>query len=134
MNAFDNQKMEAQRKAYAQEAKAKWGDTDAYKECMDRTKDYSKEKWNEITSGMNALMAEFAVCQKNGSAPDSEDTQALVKQWQDFITRNCYTCTKEILAGLGEMYAADERFKANIDKHGDGTAQFMREAIRVYCS
>ena len=58
----------------------------------------------------------------------------MVRRWQNFITDNFYTCTKEILAGLGEMYASDERFRANIDgRHGDGTAQFMREAIEVYC-
>jgi len=56
-----------------------------------------------------------------------------VKRWQNFITENYYTCTKEILAGLGEMYIADERFRANIDKHGEGIAQFMCEAIRIYC-
>ncbi len=133
MNVFDNSEFEAQRAAYAQEAKEKWGNTAAFKESIDKTQSYSKEQWNAANAGMNALMVEFAVCKKNGSAPDSEDTQALVKRWQDFITENYYTCTKEILAGLGEMYAADERFKANIDKHGDGTAQFMCEAIRVYC-
>lgn len=57
----------------------------------------------------------------------------LVKKWQDFITDNFYVCTNEILSGLGEMYIADERFKANIDKHGDGTAQFMCDSIKAYC-
>ena len=56
-----------------------------------------------------------------------------MKKWQDFITENYYTCTNDILVGLGEMYVADERFKDNIDKHGDGTAQFMNNAIKVYC-
>ena len=51
-----------------------------------------------------------------------------------YITENYYCCTKEILAGLGQMYVADERFKNNIDKHADGTAAFISEAIAVYCS
>ena len=38
-----------------------------------------------------------------------------------------------ILAGLGQMYVADERFKKNIDKYGEGTAEFAAEAIAVYC-
>ena len=46
---------------------------------------------------------------------------------------NYYHCTKEILAGLGQMYVADERFQNNIDKHGNGTAAFIRDAIQVYC-
>ena len=78
-------------------------------------------------------MAEFAKCKKNGFSSDSDEAQQLVKKWQDFITDNFYVCTKEILSGLGEMYIADERFKANIDKYGDGTAQFMCDAIKIYC-
>ena len=82
---------------------------------------------------MDNIMAEFAECMELGNAPESNNAQALVKKWQDFITENYYTCTKEILAGLGEMYAADERFKVNIDSHGSGTAEFMCDAIMAYC-
>ncbi|MBQ2823168.1 MAG: MerR family transcriptional regulator [Oscillospiraceae bacterium] len=134
MNVFDNSEFEAQREQYAKEAKEKWGGTDAYRESAEKTKAYSREKWDEVNSGMSALMAEFAQCRSSGYAPDSKEAQALVKKWQDYITVNFYTCTKEILAGLGEMYTADERFCSNIDSHGEGTAQFMSKAIAEYCN
>ena len=133
MNVFDNSQFEAQREQYAKEAKKKWGATAAYKESEEKTKGYSKEKWREVTDGMNALMAEFAECKANGFAPDSKEAQTLVKKWQDYITENYYTCTKKILAGLAEMYVADERFRANIDSYGEGTAKFICEAIKEYC-
>lgn len=133
MNVFDNSEFEAQRNKYAEEAKQKWGGTSAYKESTEKTAGYSSEKWNQVNAEMDSIMAEFAECIKNGLAPENDESQTLVKKWQDFITDSFYTCTKDILAGLGEMYIADERFKANIDKHGDGTAQFMCEAIRIYC-
>ena len=79
-------------------------------------------------------MAEFAACMKKGEVPDSAPVQILVKQLQDHITENYYHCTNAILAGLGQMYVADERFKNNIDKHADGTAQFICEAIEIYCN
>ena len=131
--AFDNSEFEAAREKYAAEAKEKWGNTDAYKEHSAKTSAYSKEKWAEVNSGMEAIMKEFAECKLNGAVPEDAAAQSLVKKWQDFITENHYTCTKEILAGLGEMYSADERFAANIDKYGEGTAQFMTDAIRAYC-
>jgi DNA-binding transcriptional MerR regulator len=131
MNVFDNSEFETQREQYAKETKEKWGDTAAYKEYS--AKAYSTEKQNEIIDGMNALMAEFAECKASGTAPESNEAQVLVKKWQAYITDNYYTCTKEILAGLGAMYTADERFKANIDKYGKGTAEFMRAAILEYC-
>lgn len=131
MNAFDNSEFEAQREKYAAEAKEKWGETAAYREFAE--KNHTEEQQNAAFSGMENLMSEFAECKNSGALPNGEKAQTLVKKWQDFITENFYTCTKEILSGLGEMYAADERFAANIDKHGDGTAEFMRNAIRVYC-
>lgn len=133
MNVFDNSEFETKRQEYAKEAKEKWGNTAAYKESAEKTAGYSKEKWNQVNSAMDKKIAEFADCKKKGFAPDTHEAQELVKGWQDFITENYYTCTNDILSGLGEMYVADERFKDNIDKHGDGTAQFMNDAIKVYC-
>lgn len=130
--AFDNSEFEAVREKYAEEAREKWGSTDAYKESVCKTADYSKEKWTEVNSGMEALMKEFADCMKGGAKPMDSSAQALVKRWQDFISENYYECTNEILAGLGEMYSADERFVENIDRFGKGTAEFMTEAIRIY--
>lgn len=133
MNVFDNNEFETKREEYAKEAKEKWGDTAAYKESAEKTADYSADKWKQINSDMDERIAEFADCKRKGFVPDSKEAQALAKKWQDFITGNYYTCTKEILAGLGDMYVADERFLKNIDRHGDGTAQFMCEVIKVYC-
>lgn len=133
MNVFDNSEFEAKREEYAKEAKDKWGDTSTYKESTEKTADYSAEKWKQVNFAMDERIAEFADCKRKGFTPDSKEAQALAKKWQEFITENYYTCTKEILAGLGEMYVADERFRKNIDRHGDGTAQFMSDAIKAYC-
>ena len=133
MNVFDNSEFEAKREEYAKEAKEKWGDTAAYKESAEKTADYSADRWEQINSVMNDKIAEFADCKRKGFARDSKQAQALAKNWQDFITEYYYTCTKEILASLGEMYVADQRFLKNIDRHGNGTARFMSDAIKAYC-
>ena len=130
MTAFDNSEFEK----YKAETQEKWGKTDAYKEHSERTKNYSKQKWNDLAEGMNHIMAEFALCMRKNETPDSEEVQNLVKMLQSYITENYYLCTNEILAGLGQMYVADERFKNNIDKYADGTAAFICEAIAGYCS
>jgi len=130
MSTFDNSEFEARRQEYAKEAKEKWGGTAAWQEYEQKNAD---GKWEQLSRGMDALMAEFARCKAAGQTPGSPAAQELVKQWQDFISANCYTCTKEILAGLGQMYVADQRFTANMDRHGEGTAQFMADAIAIYC-
>ena len=118
-------------KNYETEARELWGDTDAYREHEQKTKNYTKEKWDEANDGMMAIFAEFAVCKQNGVEADSDEAQALVAKLQAHITANYYTCTDEILAGLGKMYVADERFKKNIDKYGEGTAEFASCAIAM---
>ena len=119
-------------KNYETEARERWGATDAYRESEQKTKNYTKEKWTEANDGLMAIFAEFATLKNSGATADSVEAQALVAKLQAHITENYYTCTDEILAGLGKMYVADERFKKNIDKHGDGTAEFVSEGIRIY--
>ena len=129
MKAFDNTQFEA----HKAEAQQRWGKTDAYKEHAEKTKNYTKDKWNSLAADMDLIFQEFALCMKNGCEPSSSEAQSLVKKLQDHITENHYTCTKPILFGLGQMYVADDRFQQNIDKHADGTAAFVSEAIAIYC-
>lgn len=119
-------------KNYENEARSRWGVTDAYREHEQKTKNYTKEKWTEANDGLMAIFAEFATLKTSGATTDSDEVQALVAKLQAHITENYYTCADEILAGLGKMYVADERFKKNIDKYGEGTAEFVSEGIRIY--
>ena len=115
------------------ETRERWGKTDAYREHEQKTKNYTKEKWAEANDSLIAIFAELAAHKENGATVESVEAQALVAKLQAHITENYYTCTDEILSGLGKMYVADERFKKNIDKYGEGTAEFASEAITVYC-
>ena len=117
---------------YLTEAHERWGDTSAYREHEQKTKNYTKEKWAAANDGLMAIFAEFAVCKNSGASANSAEAQVLVAKLHAYITANYYTCTDEILAGLGKMYVADERFKKNIDKYGEGTAEFAAEGIRIY--
>ena len=129
MNAFDNTEFEN----YKNEAKERWGNTDAYKEYSQKSKGYSEEKFNALGEGMEKVLEEFAICMNSGATFDSEEVQKLVKKLQNYITENFYTCTNEILASLGQMYVADERFNNNIDKHSVGTTEFVSKAIEEFC-
>ena len=129
MKAFDNSEFEK----YKAEAKERWGNTEAYGECSEKTKDYSNRQWSNVAEGLEIIMKDFSLSMKEGNTPDSADAQSLVKTLQEYITKTSYTCTNEILFGLGQMYVCDERFRSNIDKHGEGTAEFISKAIEAYC-
>lgn len=127
---FDTKKLDQ----YAEEAKKKWGNTDAYKEFEEKTKGKTKSQQNQMGVALMELFVEFGDMVKNGASPTDEAVQAQVKKLQDYITDNFYTCTNEILAGLGKMYAGGGSFTENIDNAGgEGTAVFVNEAIEVYC-
>lgn len=118
--------------AFEKEVKEKWGETKAYAAFAAKTKAYSKERFAEVNAGLENIFHTFAQVMQSGAQPGSAEAQALVKKLQDYITENYYTCTDEILAGLGKMYVADERFQSNIDKYADGTAEYVSKAIENY--
>lgn len=129
---FDNSKIEENKRKYAEEVKNRWGNTKAYKSYEEKTKNYDENSWNTINKGMEEILKEFA--ENRDKDVNSDIVQSLVEKLKDYITLNFYDCTKEILSGLGLMYVGDERFKNNIDRFGEGTANFMSKAIAVYCS
>ncbi len=118
---------------YKTEVKEKWGKTEAYREYGEKTKGYSKETWTGLATEMDAIMADFAACMQSGKTADSTEAQGLVARLQSHISESYYCCTNKILAGLGQLYVADERFRNNIDKHAAGTAAFVSEAIAAHC-
>ncbi len=126
LKVFDNGEIEQ----YKAEVKARWGETDEYKQNQSKTACYSKKQQAENFKGLNGIINEFSTAMRNGLNPDDNSVSVLVRKLQGFISETQYTCTDEILLCLGEMYVEDERFKKNIDKSVVGTAEFIRNAIR----
>ncbi len=116
---------EAVKHQYAQEAAERWGNTEAFLESREKHKDYTPEKEAQIQAEMEEIFAAFGAC----GDPEGEEAQALVKRWQEHITKYHYNCTDGILACLGQMYAADPRFQENLERYGSGAAQKMSAAI-----
>ena len=135
-----NNEYEDLKNKYAEEVRQRWGSTDAYKESQQRNTDFSQAAslldntdFSQAASLLDAVFEEFAELDRSGISPDDEAAKIQVEKLQRCITDNFYTCTNEILAGLGQMYVADERFKNNIDKHGEGTAEYVSQCIKSYC-
>ena len=124
--AFDTRKIDE----YAAQAKASWGTTDAYKEYEQKSAGRTKEAQQKLNVEMMHIFAEFGKIKD--MSPESAEAVALAKKLQNHITENYYTCTDEILLGLGTMYAGGGDFTKNIDKvGGEGTAVFACEAIKA---
>ena len=128
---FDTSEIDALREQYAEEAKARWGNTDAYRESTRRASKWTEADKARLEKESGEIFSAFAALV--GVDPADARVQALVSRWKAFISQSYYNCTNEILAGLGQMYLADERFTKNLDAFGAGTAKLMSEAIAIYC-
>lgn len=128
-DVFDKSEIEK----YEAEVKEKWGKTKAYQEYKQKDIVRNGDSYNKMADELMTMFSELG--ELKHVTPDSEEVQKKIAALQKLITDSCYVCTNEILSGLGEMYVGDERFKNNIDKAGgDGTADFVKQAIAVYCS
>ena len=124
--AYDNKKLDA----YAQEAKKRWGHTDAWRESQERGKNADQER-----TDADGLMEIFRrLGQFRQGDPAAPEAQELIAQLQQYICDHYYNCTNQILYGLGQMYAAGDEMNENIDRAGGaGTGDFARRAIEIYC-
>jgi len=127
-SSFDTAKIDK----YADDAKKKWGKTDAYREFEKKTAGQSNSQAVETGDKLMDIFRQFGEIRH--LCPASAEAQGLVSKLQSFITENYYTCTKQILFGLGQMYAAGDEMNENIDKAGgEGTGAFAKAAIEIYC-
>ncbi len=119
---------------YEEEAKERWGNTDAYKESQRRVSNYTKNDWLKIKAEEEENSTTFAALFESGAAPDSGEAMDAAEAHRNHITRWFYDCGYDIHKGLGEMYVSDPRFRANYDKHAPGLSEFIRDAINANAS
>lgn len=126
--AFNKNELEQ----YKSEVKAKWGKTEAYKEYEQKATSQNGQTFDGIADEIMSFFSKFGEMRRMN--PCERQVQDKVSALQSFISENFYTCTDDILRNLGEMYVCDDRFKKNIDRAGgEGTAEFVKQAISVYC-
>ena len=117
---------------YKAEVKSKWGNSKAYQEYEQRAVSDSEHNYLKFANEIMSLFTELGAMKQ--LPPTDKAVQEKVVALQAYINENFYTCSNDILKELGEMYVCDDRFKKNIDRFGgEGTAEFVRDAISIYC-
>jgi len=131
---FNYDKMLEEQKQYQDEVKERWGNTEAYKESMAKTAQYTKEDWERINKIQMQNMKDLCDLYDSQVPPEDPRVQAAVDRARRFICDNFYDCSIEAMSNLGQMYVADERFTAFYEKFAPGLAAYYNEAIQYYCS
>lgn len=114
---------------YEAEARDRWGESDAFKQSAQRTSGYTKDDWATIGAENDSINQAFLALMAAETPADDPAAMEVAEQHRAHITRWFYDCSIEIHAGLGQMYVADVRFRENIDKAGEGLAQYISAAI-----
>ncbi len=121
---FSKEEMEK----YAEEAKERWGHTEAYKQSQERYKKMGKEGLKKVLAEGTQISANIAGLMKKGKKPEDPEVQKQIALHYNWL-RHFYEPGPEMYQGLAKMYVEDDRFKKNIDKQGEGLAEFMRDAM-----
>jgi hypothetical protein len=116
---------------WADEARDRWGDTDAYRESRRRTARYTKQDWERVKHESDAGLTAFRDAQATGVDPASAAGRALAESHRQFLTQWFYDCDVAMHRGLADMYLADDRFRRTYDKVAPGLAQYVHDAIHA---
>ncbi|MEU6390089.1 MerR family transcriptional regulator [Streptomyces sp. NPDC046939] len=116
---------------YAQEAEERWGGTEAYAESQRRAAGYTKEDWKRLQAETDDWSARYAALVASGAPATGEDAMDLAEEHRAHISRWFYECPYAMHVCLGDMYVADERFKAFYDAMGEGVAEHLRDAVHA---
>lgn len=116
---------------YEDEVRERWGSTDAYRQSAARTKRYTKEDWTRIAAELESIEHDLATALESGADAGSTAAMDLAERARRHIEGNYYDCPPAMHRNLGDMYVADERFRAHYDDRSPGLAQFVRDAIHA---
>ncbi|HUV16149.1 MAG TPA: MerR family transcriptional regulator [Pelolinea sp.] len=117
---------------YEEEARQRWGGTPQYSESRRKLESYSKEK-KEAIKQEGRRITERMVGKDADAKPDDADVQAAVGDYFTYLNKNFYTCDVEFLRNLSDMWVADPRFAVNYERIREGGAEFVRDAVQIYC-
>ena len=114
---------------YEDEARERWGHTDAYRESTRRAAGYGEAEWRTIREESEAIVRDFAALAAAGEPADGARARAVAERHRQHISRWFYECPPAMHRGLGQMYVTDERFARNYEKVADGLAAYVRDAM-----
>jgi DNA-binding transcriptional MerR regulator len=114
---------------YEEEARERWGHTEAYQESARRTREYGEAEWSEIRRESEEIVRGLVALMRGGEPADGAAARALAERHRDHLSRWFYPCSPQMHRGLGEMYVADERFAQVYEREAPGLAAYFRDAI-----
>ena len=113
------------------EVEKRWGNTNAYKQSMQRVGKMSKADLEKVKAEGEEIARSTAELMKKGFSFDSPEVQKQVDRFYQHL-HHFYDPSYALFKGLGQMYVDDPRFTEVYEKRAKGFAAFMRDAMIEY--
>lgn len=114
--------------AYQDEARERWGHTDAWTQSAERSAHRGAEDWQAIKDEVDEVESALADALARAVVPGTEEANALAERHRTTITQH-YDCPHGRHVVLARMYTEDPRFAAHYDQRADGLAAWLRRVI-----
>ncbi|MFI5607626.1 MerR family transcriptional regulator [Amycolatopsis sp. NPDC051903] len=117
--------------AYAEEVTSRWG-ASAYQHGDRWWRSLSASEKQAHQAEQASIAAAFGAARAAGLAPDSAPVQAIAARLHAWLRPAVKTVSRAYFVGLGQLYVDDPRYGGYDSAFGDGTAEFMRDAMEIY--
>lgn len=114
---------------YENQAIEKYG-----KETIEDSKKRQSGKEDVVAEQFNEVFRSMAEYKKDGISIEESKVQSRVEDLYNHMNQYAFDCSVEVFSYIGKGYVHNPEFKSNIDKFGEGVAEYTSKAIEVYCS
>ena len=115
---------------YADEARHRWGTSEAFLESEKRTRRYTPDDWTALKAEQAAVYDDAHSALQAGQCPSDQAVMEIAERHRLSIDRWFYPCSHSTHCGLASIRKR-EQFRRPIAGHGQGLTSFLAEAIRA---
>ena len=113
---------------YEDEAIEKYG-----KSTIEESKKRQSGKEDIVAEKFNSVFRSMAEYRKNNINIEEKEVQLKVEELYNYMNKYAFDCSVEVFSYIGKGYYQNPEFKNNIDKFGEGVAEYTSKAIDAYC-
>ena len=114
---------------YEDQAIEKYG-----KGTVEESKKRQNGKEDIVAEKFNSVFRSMSKYKKDRVSIEEKEVQSKVENLYNYMNEYAFDCSIEVFSYIGKGYSQNPEFKNNIDKFGDGVAEYISKAIEIYCN
>ena len=104
------------------------------KDTIEESKKRQSGREEIVTEEFNEVFRSMAKFKDENVDVAEKEVQSKVEDLYNNMNKYAFDCSIEVFSYIGKGYVHNPEFKKNIDKFGEGVAEYTSKAIEKYCS